>query len=405
MSLENLQNKLPIVLVVDDDRYFLGPLKRALRSTFNICSFTNPLIALSEHIQPNIILLDVNLDPEDDSNRDGLKQIRPFLEQFPGVPIVMISGSSDLETAVEAMKEGAIDFIVKRGDYHEIRARLERVIDTHSYQKLPRQFTVSNYNITDEIIGISKVISNIKNITRALAEDGNATVLIRGESGTGKEVIACALHKSGARRHKPYSVLVIPAIPLDLLESELFGNEKGAFTTAEERRIGQIEQADGGVLALDEIGEASLGAQIKLLRFLEERSFTRLGGHTLIRVNVQVVAMTNANLESKMESGEFRDDLYYRLKVHEIWIPPLRDRREDIVPLTEHFLKYGQKEYGRISTISLEAQNMLVRFNWPGNVRQLRNTLESATFWAALRKHSQIEIDDLPADILGFTNK
>jgi DNA-binding NtrC family response regulator len=249
-----------------------------------------------------------------------------------------------------------------------------------------------------KIVGDSPEMQEIKRFIEAVARDGNVTVLIRGETGTGKELVAHALHASGWRHHHPFVAVALTSLPTSTIESELFGHEAGAFTDARARRLGYIERAHRGVLFLDEIGDLPLEAQVKLLRFLEEREFQRVGSTEPIKVDVQVVAATNAELEARVQAGQFREDLYYRLKVHEIVLPPLRERADDIPMLVEHYLHLFRQRGKRVGRIAPDALQLLRHSSWPGNVRQLKNSIESAIFRAEVHGHQQIQASDLPDD-------
>jgi DNA-binding NtrC family response regulator len=238
-----------------------------------------------------------------------------------------------------------------------------------------------------------------KRLIQAVAQDGTVSVLIRGETGTGKELIARAVHANGRRSGGPFVPVPLNALPLPTLTAELFGYERGAFTDARNRHIGYLERAHGGVLFLDEIGDVEPDMQLKLLRFLEEREFHRLGGTSAVCLDVQVVAATNANLEARVAQGGFREDLYFRLKVHEILVPPLRERVDDIPLLVDHFLRLFGQQGKKIKPLAPTALEALKRFGWPGNVRQLKNSIESALFTTDLRGHREIAVEDLPADV------
>jgi DNA-binding NtrC family response regulator len=313
----------------------------------------------------------------------------------------MITAFGDVADAVEAMQHGAFDFLQKgRADLPEIKARLDGALE-HSrlfmeVSQLEREIQLI---APRRIVGRSEKIRAVMRMIEMAARHSDVTVLVRGETGTGKELAARALHASGPRKSKPFVPVMLNAIPQEIVEAELFGHEPGAFTGARERRIGYLERAHGGVLLLDEVGEIGPAVQVKLLRFLEEREFQRLGGARSIRIDVQVVATTNSDLEAQVKAGHFRQDLYYRLKGYEVELPPLRERAEDIPLLIEHFLALSRQHGKRVHAISPEAVEVLRRHDWPGNIRQLRNTLDAALFRAELAAHARVEPDDLPSDV------
>lgn len=392
----------PILLIVDDDEKFLGSMSRLLRQEYEIrCarSLAEALNSLSP--PPDIVLLDFRLNDADPNNREGMELLQFLRQQLPQIPVLMITAFGDIDIAVECMKMGAADFIQKeRVEVAEIKTRLARAMEQAQIARRVVELQQEIQLIEPrEIVGNSPAIQEIKRLIKAVAQDGYVTVLIRGETGTGKELIARAIHASGWRGKGPFVPVALASLPLSMIEPELFGFEPGAFTDARERHIGYIEKAHKGVLFLDEIGDLPLEVQAKLLRFLEEREFQRLGSTEPIKVDVQVVAATNADLEGRIKEGRFREDLYYRLKVCEIFVPPLRERVEDIPLLVEHFLQLFHRRGRKVNRISPEAMEILCRCSWPGNVRQLRNAIESALFWAELRNHRQIEPEDLPTDV------
>jgi len=392
----------PTLLIVDDNEAFLTSLQRALRGDYEVrCarSAAEAITLLSP--SPDVALLDLRLKEDDPANRDGLVLLQTLRQQFPHLPVLMITAYGDIDTAVECMKQGAVDFIQKpKVDLREINTRLARALE---HARLSRRVTELEYELhliePRQIVGNSSKIQEIKRVIEAVARDGSVTVLIRGETGTGKELVARAIHASGWRRAGPFIPVTLNALPSHTVEAELFGYEPGAFTDARVRHIGYLEKAHGGVLFLDEIGDVEANVQAKLLRFLEEREFQRLGSTSPVKVDVQIITATNADLEARVKEGRFREDLYFRLKVHEIVLPPLRERVEDIPLLVDHFLRLFRQQGKRVGRISPSALEVLQRSSWPGNVRQLKNAIESAIFWAELRQHEQIEVEDLPADV------
>lgn len=397
----------PTLLIVDDDEAICSTLQRALRSDYYVTTINNPNEVWQNLTPPpDAILLDLRLDESEIDNQDGLKLLDAIHRQQPSIPLVMITGYSDVEIAVEAMRLGAVDFIQKSSlKPSELKIRLKRAIEQGQLTKRVAQLEQELALVEPrQIIGESAVMQEVKRIVRAVAEDGDVTVLIRGETGTGKELIARAIHSNGRRKNEPFVAVMLNALPQSTLEAELFGHEKGAFTDAREKRIGYLEQAHGGVLFLDEIGEIDLQTQIKLLRFIEEREFQRIGSTKNIKVDVQILAATNANLESLVSDKRFREDLYYRLKVHEILLPPLRARAGDISLIVEHLIKLFHQRGKKISDVSADSMKALCNYSWMGNIRELRNVIESAILKAEINEHQNIELKDLPNEILTQEN-
>jgi DNA-binding NtrC family response regulator len=319
----------------------------------------------------------------------GIKQINP------AIPVVILTAYGTVDSAVEAMKAGAYDYLAKPIDLDELLHLIDRVQErwrlVTEVQEL-RQELVQRFRF-DQIIGSSGKMQEVLSLVARVSQTP-ATVLIRGESGTGKELIAKAIHYNSQRRDGPFVKVNLAALPDTLLESELFGHEKGAFTGAMERRIGRFEAADQGTIFLDEIGDLSLPLQVKLLRVLQEREFERLGSNRSTRVNIRIIAATNQDLEAAMQDRRFREDLYYRLNVVTIFLPPLRERRADIPLLIEHLLRKFSRHIGKdVHTVSREAMDILMKYAYPGNVRELENILERAVI---LARHDTIRLEDLP---------
>lgn len=390
------------LLIVDDDEEFLRSLKRALAPEYEVRCARSRVEALSLLIPPpDAALMDLRLDESDTANREGLSLLQELHTHFPYLPILMVTAYGDINVAVEAMKLGAADFLEKPLDLQELRARLTHALQESQIKRRAAQMEEHLRRIEPgQIIGDSPAMKEVKRQIEAAAQDGRVTVLITGETGTGKELVARAIHASGARRHYPFVAVALSALPLQMIEAELFGYEAGAFTDARDRHIGYIESAHGGVLFLDEISETDLGVQAKLLRFLEERTFQRLGNTQPIQVDVQLLAATNADLAQRVREGRFREDLYYRLKVYEIHLPPLRERKEDIPLLMEYFLRLQRMQGRRVERTSSDAMRLLMDYDWPGNVRQLKNFLEAAALRAQLEGRNLIETRDLPRELL-----
>jgi two-component system NtrC family response regulator len=335
---------------------------------------------------------------------DGLTVLKEAKNINPQVDFIMMTAYGSVESATKAMKEGAVDFLTKPVDLDHLELIITKALDTKqliSENQQLRQQLAEKFSFK-EIISTSTEMETVLN-TAARVAPSQATVLIEGESGTGKELVARAIHQTSQRKEKPFITVNCAALPENLLESELFGHEKGAFTGADRRRKGRFELADGGTLFLDEIGELSPTTQVKLLRVLQERTFDRLAGTETIAVDVRLLAATNRDLEVMRKENKFRDDLYYRLNVVAIEVPPLRKRRTDIVPLVEHFLrKYAARNNKNISSVSKEAMDLLIKYAYPGNVRELENTIEQAV---VLSRSDLITNKDLPITVQGLTSE
>jgi len=326
---------------------------------------------------------------------DGLQTLREIRKLYPDLPVVMMTAYGTVETAVASMKEGALDYLTKPIDLDELLLMLQKVMDRSHLIRENKELKAQlqeRYTFTNIVYGSPKMEEVMGLVARVAPSQ--ATVLIRGESGTGKELIANAIHYASPRSKKPLVKVNCSAIPETLLESELFGHEKGSFTGAGQRRIGRFEEADGGTIFLDEIGDLSPGTQIKLLRILQEKEFQRLGSNFSLKTDVRVTTATHRNLEELIKEGRFREDLYYRLNVISILLPRLRERKEDIPLLIDYFLKkYSKENKKSISDISKEARAFLLRYPYPGNVRELENIIERAM---VLCRGEVITTQDLP---------
>lgn len=394
----------PTLLVVDDSETYRRSISRALSPDFDVVTAGSPAEGrplLKTH--PRAVLLDLRLDEGDPENRLSMKFLEELQQEHPDIPVIMITAYGDVQTAVECMQAGAIDFIDKSSETLEIKTRIQKVLDE---ARIRRQWSEARSRLEviepRRIVGNSRPMRDVKDLIAAVASDAEITVLVSGETGTGKELVARAIHATGLRSGEPFVPVAVSTLPATTLEGELFGYEAGAFTDARRRHIGLIERAQGGVLFLDEIGELALELQVKLLRFLEERVITRLGGSEEISIDVQVVGATNVSLRNLIQEGQFREDLYYRLKVCEIHLPALKERSGDIDILVDHFLELFRKNRRGALPISKDARETLRNYSWPGNIRELRNALESALLSAGLKQHSRIELVDLPAEIRGF---
>ena len=333
-----------------------------------------------------------------DCNIPGVDALRTSDEARkinPDLAVIIMTAFGTIETAVRAIKAGAYDYLAKPVDPEQLVVLIERISERRDLIRENRELKErlrEKYKF-DEIVSISHAMEEVLNLAGRVAAS-NATVLLRGESGTGKELVAKAIHYNSPRAAIPLIKVNCAALPETLLESELFGHEKGAFTGATAKRIGRFEAADKGTIFLDEIGELTPGMQVKLLRVLQERAFERVGGNQTIKTDVRVIAATNRDIEKALGDGTFREDLYYRLNVVTIVIPPLRDRKEDIPGLLDFFIKkYREENNKNITGLSAEARDLLVRYNYPGNVRELENIMERAV---VLSKHGVITAADLP---------
>jgi len=379
------------IFVIDDDRSIRWVLEKALRQAdMEVTSFDNAsgVIEALDRDPPDAIITDVRMP-----GMNGLVLLDSIHNQHPGIPVIIMTAHSDLESAVSAYQGGAFEYMPKPFDVDEAVDLVQRAIDQHRRQALQHPEPESK---PTEIIGEAPAMQEVFRAIGRLSRS-NITVLINGESGTGKELVARALHRHSPRADKPFIALNTAAIPRDLLESELFGHERGAFTGATAARRGRFEQADGGTLFLDEIGDMPPECQTRLLRVLADGEFYRVGGQTPIQVDVRIIAATHQNLEERVKAGLFREDLFHRLNVIRIHLPSLRERREDIATLTRHFLLQAAQEMQmEPKVLRPEVGEYLSRLDWPGNVRQLENTCRWLTVMASGR---EIHIDDLPPEL------
>ena len=387
--------KLYSVLIVDDEKNTREGLGRALRHDYNVFLAENAqtALALLADNPVDVMLSDVRMP-----GVDGLDLLKDVSMRYPTVVCIMLTAYGSVETAVEAMKRGAKDFLTKPVNLDHLDITLARAIKQRNLEsenrELKRQLD-SKFGL-ESIIGSSPAMEEMFDIIRQAAPT-QATVLIQGASGTGKELVAQAIHRLSNRSEGPFVAVHCAALNASLLESELFGHEKGSFTGAVAQRKGRFEMANGGTLFLDEISEVEPSVQVKLLRVLEERKFERVGGAETIEVDIRIIAATNRNLRQYVDEGKFREDLYYRLDVVEIRMPPLRDRGNDIAVLSNHFMKEFADRNGRnVSRISPAAAAILQAYSWPGNVRELRNTLEKMV---VLAHGDVLTADDVPANI------
>jgi two-component system nitrogen regulation response regulator NtrX len=387
------------LLVVDDEDDIRASLRGILEdeghTVFEAASAEAGLEFL-ERESVDLVFLDIWLP-----GMDGLECLELLQERHPGLPVLMISGHGTIETAVTAIKKGAHDFIEKPLSLEKVLLAVERAVEFHALKRENTALRSRANAATGGPMGASPVMVTLRGqIARVAPLD--TWVLITGENGTGKELAARAIHSAGKRAGKPLVAVNCAAIPEDLIESELFGHEKGAFTGADSAKIGKFEMAHQGTLFLDEIGDMSLKTQAKILRILQEQRFERVGGNRVIHVDVRVIAATNKNLEAAIAAGEFREDLYYRLRVFPLQVPPLRERGDDVLLLAD-FLSSGLAEDLGLAppSFSPEAREQLLAYPWPGNVRELRNFLERMII---LYPGKVLAVGDLPPEMLGSKN-
>jgi len=382
-----------LIWVVDDDRSIRWVLEKSLtKAGFTFESFEKgeKLISELSQQQPDVIISDIRMP-----GIDGLEVLTQVSEAYPQIPVIIMTAHSDLKSAVQSYEGGAFEYLPKPFDVNDAVSVTERAVKHAREHKgsAPSTREVSTREIIGEAPAMQEVFRSIGRLAHS-----NITVLIKGESGTGKELVAQALHRHSPRAGKPYIPLNVAAIPKDLIESELFGHEKGAFTGATQQRIGRFEQADGGTLFLDEIGDMPMETQTRLLRVLSDGEFFRVGGLSPIKADVRIIAATHQNLEERVKEHLFREDLYHRLNVIPIHLPRLSERREDIPALMDHFLHKAARQMGVESkVIRPDTLKYLTGLNWPGNVRQLENFCSWITVMAP---GSEVFINDLPEEFL-----
>ncbi len=361
------------ILIVDDEVSILNSLSSILEDEGYDVSVAKSGMEALRHCAinpPELMMLDIWM-PE----MDGLETLKRLRELVPNTQVMMMSGHGSIETAVKAIKLGAYDYIEKPLSLENVTLRVKHALDQHRLEQENRSLR-TKVERKFELIGQAPVMQQLKQLIET-AGPTNSRVLIGGENGTGKELVARAIHQHSHRANRPFVAVNCAAIPETLIESELFGHERGAFSGATTMKRGQFEQADGGTLFLDEIADMSLSTQAKVLRALQEQQFTRVGGTKLIKVDVRVLAASNKDLLQEIEKGTFREDLFYRLNVVPIVVPTLRDRREDIPLLVKHFLRVHAEEQGlKLKQVSPEAMDVFMQYEWPGNIRELRNLIE-----------------------------
>lgn len=379
--------------IIDDDDSIRWVLEKAFAdSRYHVRSFANgeDFFSALKTDAPTVVLTDIRMPGE-----NGLAVLEKLGREQPQLPVVVMTAHSDLETTVKAFQGGAFEYLAKPFDIDEAITAVDRAL-----QHARQSETTANESIDNNVPELIGEAAPMQDVFRAIGRlsSSSVSVLLTGETGTGKEVVARALHKHSPRAEKPFIALNMAAIPADLIESELFGHERGAFTGADRKRVGRFQQAEGGTLFLDEIGDMPLPVQTRLLRVLAEGQFYPVGAHQPVKVDVRVIAATHRELEQLVDKGQFRDDLYHRLNVIRLRLPPLRERTEDIATLAKHFLKKSAEELNVTpKTLLNETLSKLMGYSWPGNVRQLENTCRWLTVMAPGQR---IGVNDLPEDIL-----
>jgi two-component system response regulator AtoC len=388
-----------VILIVDDEESVRKVMKALLvREGYEVETASNgeEAVAMVKTLHPALVIMDIRMP-----NKDGMEAFREIREDDKDINVIMMTAFAAVETAVEAMKLGAYDYIIKPFNNDEVKILVKRALQVQDLKEevkvLHRELNL-NYRL-DKLITNSPKMMELSRVIGKVAQT-NATVLITGESGTGKELVANSIHYNSKRKNGPFIKINCGALPEGLLESELFGHEKGAFTGAMNRKPGRFELAEHGTILLDEIGEISQSLQVKLLRVLQEHEFERVGGTETIKADFRVVAATNRDLKSMVAEGEFREDLYYRLNVVSLWVPPLRERKEDIGLLANYFLqKFSQENNKEIVRFDEDAQKLLEQYPWPGNVRELSNMVERSVIMST---GSVIFPEDLALSTSGF---
>ena len=387
--------KKPVILITDDEKNTREGLARALQRNYDVLLAEDGRRALDvlEARAVDVVLSDVRMP-----DMDGLTLLSRALARDPQPLVILLTAYGTVETAVEAMKRGAYDFLTKPVNLDQLEIKLKQALrsrEVETENRTLREQLDAKFGL-ENILGNSPVMQEVFDVIHQVAPT-RATVLIEGESGTGKELVARAIHQISPRAKGPFIPVHCAALSKTLLESELFGHEKGAFTGANERRPGRFEMADGGTLFLDEIGEIDPAVQVKILRVLEEHKFERVGGSEMLEVDVRLLAATNRDLKQMVAAGQFREDLFYRLYVVNIHLPPLRERLGDIPLLTQHFLKeFAAENQKTVGGITPDALDLLSAYHWPGNVRELRNVMERMV---VLTRGDKLTVRDLPASI------
>src|SRR5512133_630144 len=387
--------KLNKILVVDDEHLIRWSLEQNLKKQgYEVITAGTGEdgLRMAREQQPDLVLLDIQLPGI--SGIEVLEKIKDFDED---IIIVMLTAHGGLETAVNAMRLGAHDYVSKPFNLDELSIIIKKALENCDLKREVVRLRTETKKSAPNIIGQSRQTQYLMEVLDKVAKSEASTVLVQGESGTGKELVAKWIHYSSSRAEKPFIAINCAAVPATLLESELFGHEKGAFTDAKVTKKGLFELADGGTVFLDEIGDMEMGMQAKLLRFLEDRTFRRIGGSKVNSVDVRIISATNKDLLKAIEAKDFRNDLYYRLQVIPIFLPPLRERREDILQLAKHFIDTYKREFAKqVNGVSAQAERLLVDYHWPGNIREMKNVIERAII---LGNEEMLTVDHLPIEI------
>jgi DNA-binding NtrC family response regulator len=389
-----LNNK--VIYIVDDEQSISKLLSFWVKDKwgYNVEVFSNSESMLKKvNSKPDLILLDIMLP-----GLDGIETLKRIRQMDENLPVIMLSAQGSIEVAVESLRYGAYDYFSKPIDQQKLELAIKNAIKNYDLQKELQNLKENvrrEYSFDNIITADGKMQDVFKLVSKVL--DNDISVLIYGESGTGKELIARAIHYNGKRKDKPFVVVNCASIPRELLESELFGHEKGSFTGAHQRKLGKFELAKDGTIFLDEVGELEMLLQAKLLRVIQNKEFERVGGTELIKTNVRIISATNRDLKSAVETKEFREDLYYRLNSFPIFIPPLRQRRSDILVLAEHFVEEFNRKLGKnMRGFTKKALKLIYEYDWPGNIREMENTIERCLI---ISDKDVIDIDELPQHI------
>ena len=385
------------ILVVDDEHLIRWSLEQNLKKQgYEVVTAGSgeDALRLVREEQPDLVLLDIQLP-----GISGIDVLEKIKDHDDDIIVIMVTANSGLENAVNAMRLGAYDYVSKPFNLDELAIVVKKALETSDLkQEVVRLRSETKKDGPPNIIGESRQIKYLMEVLDKVARSEASTVLVQGESGTGKELVAKWIHYSSNRAEKPFIAINCAAVPATLLESELFGHEKGAFTDAKATKKGLFELADGGTVFLDEIGDMEMGMQAKLLRFLEDRSFRRIGGNRVFTVDVRIISATNKDLQKSIEEKTFRNDLYYRLQVIPIFLPSLRERKEDIIPLASHFINLYNKDFNRkVQGIAGMAERIMTDYSWPGNVRELKNVIERAII---LGNDETLLLEHLPLEMV-----
>ena len=387
----------PAVLVVDDEKLIRWTLQQCLASEgYRVMEADSgdDALRLARDEPPDLMILDLRLP-----GTDGMTVLREVRDLEPDLPVIIMTAHESVDSAVRAMKLGARDYVSKPLNLEELKVAIRKALEERELRREVRHLRTEQHHQygLDNVVAASPAMREVLGLVQKIAESDATTVLIQGESGTGKELVARAIHHQSARTHAPFMAVSCTALQDTLVESELFGHEKGAFTDAKALKRGLFELAGGGTLLLDEIGDMNLGAQAKLLRAIETKAFTRVGGTREISVDIRIIGTTNRDLARQVAEASFREDLYYRLKVIPLTIPPLRDRPEDILPLARHFLaQFTRDSRKAITGFTPRAERHMTEYPWPGNVREVRNAVERGVI---LTRGPLIDLEDLPVEM------